>query len=248
MEAGKSLYAWLNILTIAVPFIFSFYPSANFSKKWKYVLPAMIITAIIFILWDEMFTQMGVWGFNDRYITGIYVLSLPVEEVLFFFCIPYACVFTFFAFSFLIKKDHFASIERWITITLTAVLLVVGFWNLNRWYTGITFLSTAVFLVFVLWSRPSYMGRFYFAFLVLLIPFFVVNGILTGSIIEEPVVWYDPSEIIGIRIGTIPVEDSVYALLLILMNISIAAWLERQQLFRTKTSKKAQKMPSDHYR
>ncbi len=202
----------------------------------------MIITSIIFIVWDEMFTQMGVWGFNERYITGIYILNLPIEEVLFFFCIPYACVFTYFAFSYLIRKDHFASIERWITLSLAAVLLVVGFWNLNRWYTGITCLSTAVFLIFILWSRPAYMSRFYFAFAVLLFPFLVVNGILTGSIIDEPVVWYNPSEIIRLRIGTIPVEDAVYALLLILMNVSIAAWLERQQLFRTTTPKKMENM------
>jgi lycopene cyclase domain-containing protein len=78
----KHLYLWINLLSFIVPFIFSFYPKANFSKKWKFVLPAIAITAILFITWDALFTKLGVWGFNPRYTMGIDVFGLPVEEVL----------------------------------------------------------------------------------------------------------------------------------------------------------------------
>jgi lycopene cyclase domain-containing protein len=53
----------------------------------------------------------------------------------------------------------------------------------------------------------------------MLVPFFVVNGILTGSWIENQIVWYNNAENLGIRFGTIPVEDSVYAYSMILMNL-----------------------------
>jgi lycopene cyclase domain-containing protein len=52
-----------------------------------------------------------------------------------------------------------------------------------------------------------------------LIPFFIVNGILTGSGLKQPVVWYNNAENIGIRLFTIPVEDIAYGLELILANI-----------------------------
>lgn len=244
MTGAEHLYLWLNILSFIIPFLFSFYPSADFSKQWRSVLPAMLITAIIFILWDEWFTRMGIWGFNSKYLSGIYVFNLPLEEVLFFFCIPYACVFTYYALNYLIHKDHFAFIHRWITLVLIIVLLVAGSINLHRWYTGVTFVLTAIFLLLIfLWSKPEYMGRFYLSFLVILIPFFIVNGVLTGYFIDEPVVWYNDAENLGIRIGTIPVEDIVYALLLMLMNVSIADWLERRYARRGTMARTSSHIP-----
>jgi lycopene cyclase domain-containing protein len=53
------------------------------------------ITAKAFIIWDAMFTWMDVWGFNARYLTGMEVLYLPVEEIMFFSTIPYVCLFTY---------------------------------------------------------------------------------------------------------------------------------------------------------
>jgi lycopene cyclase domain-containing protein len=94
--------------------------------------------------------------------------------------------------------------------------------NLDKWYTSVTFIATALFLVFITWVwKPAFMGRFYFAFIIILIPFFLVNGVLTGSWIEGEVVWYNNTENLAIRMGTIPFEDTFYGMLMILMNISI---------------------------
>ena len=53
----------------------------------------------------------------------------------------------------------------------------------------------------------------------LLIPFFIVNGILTGTGIDEPVVWYNNAENLSIRILTIPIEDIFYGFELIILTI-----------------------------
>jgi lycopene cyclase domain-containing protein len=63
------------------------------------------------------------------------------------------------------------------------------------------------------------MDKFFTIYPVLLIPFFVVNGILTGSVIEQPVVWYNNQENLGIRLFTIPVEDIFYGLELMVLTI-----------------------------
>lgn len=216
------LYLVLNLASLGVPLLFSFYPKAPFYKTWKYLFPAILLPALAFIIWDELFTQAGVWGFNPRYVTGINIFHLPLEEVLFFVCIPYACVFTYFALNYLIEKDYLFPHQELISSVLIIGLLVLGIYFLERWYTGVTFLSLGLFLAFhLLKIRPRYMGRFYLAFAVILIPFFIVNGILTGSFIHEEVVWYNPLHHIGIRLGTIPVEDTFYGMLLILLNITL---------------------------
>jgi lycopene cyclase domain-containing protein len=225
----KYLYLTLNIVSFIFPFIFSFYPPANFSKRWKFVFPAMLITAIFFLIWDELFTQMNIWGFNPEYLSGIYIFSLPLEEILFFFCIPYACVFTFYALNYLIERDFLRAVHHYITISLIVILIILGVANLQRWYTSVTFILTGLFLLYhTVKIKQLYMGRFYVTFLVILIPFFIVNGILTGSFIDEPIVWYNDAENLGIRMGTIPIEDSIYGMLLILMNITIADQLEKR--------------------
>ena len=229
----KYLYLLINIFTVLVPLIFSFYPKAPFYKTWKYLLPAIAIPAIIFIIWDEIFTRLHVWGFNERYLSGIYLGSLPLEEILFFICIPYACVFTYFALNYLIEKDYLFPHQELITSALIVVMLVLGMYNLDKLYTGVTFVFLGLALAFqMLKLRTRYMGRFYFAFTFILIPFFIVNGILTGSFIDEEVVWYNDAQTLALRLGTIPFEDVFYAILLLLLNIGIYEWVKEWHEYR----------------
>jgi len=218
----KYLYLMVNIFTILVPLIYTFRRDLKFYSKLRYFLPAMMITLAFFITWDIVFTKLGVWGFNPRYLTGIYIVNLPLEEWLFFITVPYACVFTYEALNHLVKKDYFAKIAVPLSWVLIVGLTVIGFLNSTKIYTFVTFLLLAIFLLLhLLVIRPNYLGRFYFAWAILTVAFLVVNGILTGAFTPEPVVWYDNSQNLGIRIFTIPVEDKFFGIFLILMNITI---------------------------
>ncbi|MGE0771787.1 MAG: lycopene cyclase domain-containing protein [Cyclobacteriaceae bacterium] len=224
------LYLAINFISIIVPFAFSFYPKANFSAKWRYLWPAILLTGIFFIIWDDWFTRMGVWGFNPYYVTGINLFNLPLEEVLFFVCIPYACVFTYEAINYFHKKPVLVRETRWITLFLIFSSFLMALIFRHRWYTFATFFLNGLVLSYLHFKvKPDYLGRFYFAFLFILIPFFVVNGILTGTGIESEVVWYNDQENLGIRLGTIPVEDTFYGMLLILMNVAIFEHLQKKE-------------------
>lgn len=221
-------YLLVNILSIIIPLAVSFERKwLHFAGKWRYIIPSLAIPAAFFILWDILYTHLGVWGFNPRYLTGIEIINLPLEEWLFFICIPYACLFTYDALKYLTKKDYFSPAVPFISPLLIFVFLLVAVFNIEKIYTSLTFALTGIFILLHQYVfRSAYLGRFYFMFLIILFPFLIVNGILTGSFIEEQVVWYDNTQNLSIRIFTIPVEDSVYALLLLLGNVTIFEYLQ----------------------
>jgi lycopene cyclase domain-containing protein len=55
-----------------------------------------------------------------------------------------------------------------------------------------------------------------------------MNGILTGAFIDGQVVWYSPAHILGLRIGTIPIEDAYYSLMMLLLTTVIFEALRRR--------------------
>ncbi len=217
----KSLtYLLVDFGCIIIPFIASFYPKHAFYKEWKYFFPANLFVALLFLVWDYFFTEAGIWGFNPDYLTGIYIGNLPIEEVLFFIAIPYACTFTYFALKYLIKNNPLAKYQKLISVFLIATLTVSGIYSIGQWYTSLTFLLAAAYISF-LYFRKINLSYHYLAYFAILPFFFLSNGLLTGSFIDEPIVWYNNAENFGIRLFTIPMEDSIYGLLLILLNIDL---------------------------
>jgi lycopene cyclase domain-containing protein len=203
-----------------IPFLFSFHPAIKFYKDFKAFFAANLISAACFIAWDIRFTEKGVWGFNEKFVVGVKLFNLPIEEVLFFFCIPFACVFTYKCLGRLLTPYARGRAEKFISLLLAITSFVTGIFFFTRIYTAVTFLSFSLLLVlfrFIL--QQQWVSSLYRAWLILLIPFFIVNGILTGTGLSSPVVWYNDQETIGIRLLTIPVEDIVYGFELIMLTV-----------------------------
>ena len=225
------LYLLLNLGSLSIPFIFSFHPKLQFYKYWKSLFLAIALTMGIFIPWDIVFTNNGFWGFNDVYFLGTKVFGLPIEEWLFFICIPYACVFTHYALLYYfpkikLKRNH----VKLFSLILMSLLVITALINHDKWYTLINAIYAIFVILIVLKTNIELLQTYFLTFLVMLIPFFIVNGILTGSFIENEVVWYDNAENLGVRLFTIPVEDTVYALSLILTNLALTEYFHSKSI------------------
>lgn len=222
MLSGNSNYLYLTIelFSVLLPVIFSFHRRIRFDKEWKLFLLANIPVTAFFVFWDSVFTRNGIWGFNSEYIIGWKLFSLPVEEVFFFIAIPFASLFTLHVIkkTFTAEKVPVRLLNLLIGI-LCCMMFIYGVVSHFRVYTVYASLAAGTTLLITIKLNKEILPQFYKMTSFILIPFFIVNGILTGSGIDREVVWYNEAENIGVRMGTIPVEDLFYGFALLLLNV-----------------------------
>jgi lycopene cyclase domain-containing protein len=229
MEWQKFTYALLLAGSVLIPFILSFDKKVAFFRNWKYLFPATLITAAVFIIWDIYFTKHNVWWFNKDFVTGFFIQGLPVEEWLFFIIIPYCCIFIYEVSRAYLKKEWKGFIIP-VNIILFITFLTITLVNIDRIYTAVNF-GMATFIIglqFFLKTHKTWMFHFYVAYVLSLIPFFLVNGVLTSM----PVVGYNDEENLAMRIYTIPVEDFAYLVNLLLMNLTLYEFFKSGSLKR----------------
>jgi lycopene cyclase domain-containing protein len=205
-----SLYLILMLASFAGPFLLSFDKKVHFYTFWKNVFIAMFPTFVFFVVWDEWFTQIGVWGFTPRYLQGIYLGHLPLEEVLFFVIIPYNILFVHQVQLAYFPNLKLENLAKYFTLIFACISLLLAVFYNHQYYTFSACLFATILCLLLYFSKWKSYPRFVLTFLISLVPFMLVNGILTGMATEEPVVWYNPNHIIGFRIITIPFEDIFY--------------------------------------
>lgn len=215
-----STYLLINVLSILFPFAYSFTARSGFSRQFGRAWSAILLVAVPLIAWDIWFTARGVWSFNPAYHLGFTLGGLPLEEILFFLCIPFACLFIYDTVKKFPRVHLPVRPVRAASGALGTVLLVTALLNTDRAYTFWCFLLAAPFAFALAAGYQRHRaGAIAAAFLFHLIPFFLVNGLLTGL----PVVQYNDAENLGIRLGTIPIEDGMYSLIMLLGAIF---WME----------------------
>jgi lycopene cyclase domain-containing protein len=207
----KFTYAFILFFTVIICLIASFDRRIKFNQHFSAFLKAAIIVAIPFIAWDIYFTANGVWWFNTDYTIGLNFGGLPLEEMLFFIFIPFSCVFTYFTIDKYYKWSTLIGFNNILVFVSVIVLSVVALLNTDKIYTLVTSIVTVATLIYLHFiARSEWITKASVVFAILMLGFFPVNGILTGSFIENPIVNYNPKDFLGIRMFTIPIEDAVY--------------------------------------
>jgi len=220
-------YLLIDFFTVIVCFVASFDTRIQFSKYFKTYLLSSTIVAIPFIAWDIWFTHKGVWWFNTDYTIGLILAGLPIEECLFFYCIPFSCVFTYYCLEIFFDLRWTQKMNTSIVIITVLICSITAFLHSDKIYTFVTALSTIFTLLFLQFiAKKVWIGQASFTYLILMLGFIPVNGILTGTGIESPIVNYNPKDFLGIRILTIPIEDAVYGYSQFLMQIFFFKWVK----------------------
>ncbi|WP_163709954.1 lycopene cyclase domain-containing protein [Mangrovibacterium lignilyticum] len=229
MQAAQFTYAGLLLATLAIPLALSFDKKVHFYTNWRYVFPSIFITGLIFILWDIRFTKVGIWSFSPDYTLGFSCWGLPIEEWAFFIIIPYSCLFIYEVLKAYIPAFDKGNLFAAVSLGLLVIFAAICYFNRSHAYTFFNFLFLTVYLGYTVFRNrfKQHLTKFYLTFLIGLIPFLIINGVLTAL----PVVEYHPDHIMNIRFLSIPFEDFGYFFLILLMNCTIYETLKEGRFF-----------------
>jgi len=229
MEIQKLSYLLLLLVYLVIPVILSFQKSVRFVFRLRYLLPATVFAAAIFVMWDIRFTQMGIWSFNPEYLTGINILKIPVEEWLSFIIIPLSSVYIYEWLK--IKFEDFEKPNVFIVVSLIllSIAAVLAYYYSSRMFSFFTFFLSAIYLGYVVFRNRfrKYYTKFYLAWIISLVPFIIVSSILNSL----PAVVYNSDHIIGVALFGVPVEKVGYLFLLLLINITIYEYLSNRKIY-----------------
>lgn len=220
-----SFYLALNLSIIIIPFLFSFEKKLKFYKKTPAVLFSILTVSPFYILWDISATSSGDWNFNKEYVGHINIFNLPLEEILFFITVPYACIFIYETVNYYFKK-RLISFRKEFYLFVALMFAGNSLFFSDKNYTGIVLLVCAIFFLISSYFYKDILksNLYWITIIISFIPFLIFNYLLTSL----PVLIYNIEEIWGIRIITIPLEDFLYSFSM------ISFWLMTYDIYKSK--------------
>lgn len=208
-------YLIFNLVIIAGPIALSFEKGVHYVSRWKCAFIAIMPVLLLFVMWDAIVTGRH-WWFNENHISGFRVTGLPVEEVLFFITVPFSVLFIweiFYRKTGNSISDNLKFIKYlFLFLPIPGIILFL----LGKEYTGLVLVALGLVGALDMLLSTDILARknTYIYLGIIFLLNLVFNGYLTG----RPVVIYNESYQLGIRIWTIPVEDFIYGFSMLLMN------------------------------
>ncbi len=218
MNIANFLYLGVNLVTFFSPFIVALFVRDRAWVSFRKYFISIAFVSTGFLIWDAFATTFGHWGFAKEYTLGPRIFGMPLEEILFFVTTPYACLFIFESVKYFYTQktggiEILMSEEQmrknkiiWRVGAVFSLLVTMLTWP--NYYTVTIFALLSILLFWMSYTNNELFRKmsFWYGMLVVYVPFFIMNSILTSF----PVVWYSSEAIMGIRVGTIPLEDFFY--------------------------------------
>jgi lycopene cyclase domain-containing protein len=213
-----SAYLLIDLVVLAIPLIYSLGKQPYFLWSWKPVALGIGFASTLFLCWDIIFTRIGVWHFRTEYTLGARILNIPMEEVLYFLAIPFANLFIYERIRNYYPRDKKQTLGKWIGWILVVGCGLLFVLHYNSLYTSVTALLLLISIVNHLWiTRGNYINYLLLTWLFSLAPMVLIYIITTGLPIQQ----FNEKQIVGWRIGSIPVELLLYHMLYLFWMIPV---------------------------
>lgn len=229
MQLKNYIFLGILVLISIAPLILTIKGKYDFAKKLRYGMPAIFISGFMFLLWDIRFTQVGIWSYDAEYTIGIFHKGLPLEQWIFYLVFPYTALLIYEIISNRFRSIDLNNIFTAISLLLILVFAVVAYMFRMRIYTFFSFLFTTIYLGYTIFRKQfkPHLTHYFFTFLAILIPYFILYGYLTWNLAIE----YHQEQVLNVWIGMMPVENIVFLFLLLLINITVYEYLSEKKFF-----------------
>ncbi len=206
-------YLIIDLMTFGGPLFISIIGKVKYLKNYRSFIPAIVIVAIPYIIWDMLVTGLD-WHFNPSYVLSIRIVDLPIEEVMFFIVVPFAMLFVYeYIRYYLQEKTMSEKRAYYVFVPIFAISIALTILSYGIQYLFLAMLSIDILFIFEIATKfHMFRSRNFWIYMLMgLIAFLIVNYFLTSI----PVVEYYHSKILSTsywngRITTIPVEDFIY--------------------------------------
>lgn len=219
----------LLLIYLVIPILLSFQKKFRFGFRLRYLLPATLFSATVFLMWNWRFAEFGIWTYNSTYITGINLLKVPLEIWLSVFILPFSSAYIYEWLKVRFENFEKPNLFLVVSLVLFVAFAVLAYLFRSRLFSFFTFFLTAIYLGYTIFRNrfKKHLTKFYLAYLVSLIPFTLVSVIM--SLLA--MISYDSSHILQISLLGIPIERFVYLYLMLLINFTIYEYISERQYY-----------------
>jgi len=226
----KNFVTLILILAVAfIPLLFGSRNKVRIFPKLKYFIPAIIFSGAIFLIWDNRFSQIGIWTYNPEYLSGKEILNLPWERWLYYLIISWVSLFVYEWVKIKFGELKYDNVSLAICLVLFVLFGLVAFFSRQKLYSFFTFFLLAIYFGYTIFRNrfKSHLTSFYISFLILLIPYFILSVIL----VKLPVISYNSQYTLQFRLLQLPLENLVGFFLLHFINTTITEYLAERRFY-----------------
>jgi lycopene cyclase domain-containing protein len=225
----KYTFLFIDVLVFLVPMLLMLDKRFESKKTFNQLLPALVLMAVLFTVWDMVFSHLLIRTFNPSHVIGFYFLGIPFEEYLLFLLSPFAVTVMYEYMSNIVPEKMRQQNGNSFAMILAVIFLFLAMAFRQFPYTFYTCLFSSLLLQFnVYFLKSEFLGRYFFVFAVALVPAMLIHAVLTS----HPVIQYSNAGISGIKIGTIPFEDIALLMLQTLLVLTIFDGYKRGKSIR----------------
>ena len=220
------------ILLLGVAFIPLLFGSGNRIRifpKVKYFIPAIIFSGAVFLIWDNRFSQIGIWTYNPEFLSGKEILNLPWERWLYYLVISWVSLFVYEWVKIKFGSLKFDNVSLAISLVLFVLFGLLAYFSRQKLYSFFTFFLLAIYFGYTIFRNrfKSHLTDFYISFIILLIPYFLLSVIF----VKLPVISYNSEYTLQFDLLQLPVENLVGFFFLLFINTTITEYLTERQFY-----------------